>query len=799
MRILDETVRKRLDALDTVTKRLEDDLRQTLGQTAPTINIGSQRRADRLSFDGQLWYAYAKLNAALEELEVSQTRAMPPHEREARFKSARLKRRLTGQEEQEALDQLNLQARPGRRVYEMRRPSKEVKLRAGDFDFALAPEQEAGFLDRSYLRVTEGTTLEPEDASVRHIKMAVVTQVTVAAIDRERLLIAVDPNSRFPTMLDELEVHGLAALTRNVVLDPIHQDTFTRKLLAALQAIGNPPTARDNPLVRRATGMTDGRGARRTAHSPPADILWDALSMSNIGITRNLLPVRTQLVGQGYDLNPTQWIAWEQALSQRLQLIWGPPGTGKSRTARSIVLGAALDAYLRRQPLRILISASTYTAIDNVLLDVYTGVQRLFPPSACNVHRLRSYRKAADPNVPREIDVEVNRFRPSQRATNLIASLNNADGITIVGATPEQIYNLMTVADNPAQREFFDLILMDEASQTDVAHAILTFCSLASNGSIVLAGDPKQLPPIHQAEPPTGLESLVGSVYSFCRDFHGVSEVMLDLNYRSNATIVEFARSVGYQNTLTSYSSDMRLNLITPLPVMQPVSWPPALHWTPEWSALLDPNQSTVCFTYSDGQSSQWNAFEADAVTTMITLLAGRMGNQLLHERDRHGDIRPTSDQAYTTEEFWQKAVGVVTPHRAQQGLIVSRLQTVFGDVPSSLIRDAVDTVERFQGQERDVIIASFALGDPDAIQSEDAFLMSLNRFNVMASRPRAKLIVLISQQIVDHLSNDLDTLRESRLLKLYVDAFCRNSRPMNLGHLTNGQVRNVTGLFKWR
>ncbi len=49
------------------------------------------------------------------------------------------------------------------------------------------------------------------------------------------------------------------------------------------------------------------------------------------------------------------------------------------------------------------------------------------------------------------------------------------------------------------------------------------------------------------------------------------------------------------------------------------------------------------------------------------------------------------------------------------------------------------------------LIIASFALGDPDAIQNEDEFLMSLNRFNVMASRPRVKLILFISRQIVDH------------------------------------------------
>ena len=46
---------------------------------------------------------------------------------------------------------------------------------------------------------------------------------------------------------------------------------------------------------------------------------------------------------------------------------------------------------------------------------------------------------------------------------------------------------------------------------------------------MVLAGDPLQLPPIHEAEPPLHLEALVGSVYTFCRSVHGVPDQMLKI------------------------------------------------------------------------------------------------------------------------------------------------------------------------------------------------------------------------------------------------------------------------------
>ena len=114
-------------------------------------------------------------------------------------------------------------------------------------------------------------------------------------------------------------------------------------------------------------------------------------------------------------------------------------------------------------------------------------------------------------------------------------------------------------------------------------------------------------------------------------------------------------------------------------------------------------------------------------------------------------------------------------------------------------IRDAIDTVERFQGQQRDVIVASYTLGDPDQIAEEDEFLLSLNRFNVIAQRARAKLVLLVSQEVIGHLAHDITVLRGSRLLKLYAEGFCNHTRPMTLGVVEAGSTRSMPGSFRWR
>lgn len=802
--ILRETIAKRLRALRAITRQLERDL--LLAQEAPHINaIAPPKEQGVISLDGQLWYAFAKFNDALEDTEKQHVRAMPPDEREARMHSARLVRRLTGADEANALVALQLVAKPGRRVYRLRPGSREVKLRVGEFGVALAPEQDPGFLDRRLQRVVEGTALEPSDNSGWRHSMADVTQVTVVALDREALLIALDPNTRFPGHLDALEAEGLADFSHNAILDPLHRDHFTKKLLNTLHAIGNPEMAVNHAEARRALGFTPGR-KRKAKPTPAAEVLWGSATLAAAPSPRSLPAARCALQSVGLDLNATQWVAWERSLSRRLQLIWGPPGTGKSRTARAVVAGAAYEAWQARRPLRILVSASTYKAIDNVLLEVYQDIQQLLPGTDTVIRRLRSSYATPDPSVAPAIDLALNVALPSAAVLALRERLAHPSGITIVGAPPQQVHNLLVTAGDKKQsvRGWFDLILIDEASQMDVAHAILVLGALAEGGSVVLAGDPKQLPPIHQADAPLGLEALVGSIYAFCAVHHGVQPLMLDVNYRSNATLVDFARYADYEETLTAHSPDLRLHLLDALPIgpTPPPGWPAGLHWTPEWSALLDPAQPATCFVYPDGRSSQWNRFEADAVAALLWLLHGPLADRLAGERHAGTGIPLAPGTApYSTEDFWRRAVGVVTPHRAQQGLIVSRLQQVFGGTGATpdLIRDAVDTVERFQGQQRDVIVASFALGDVDVIGGEDEFLLSLNRFNVMASRARAKLIVLVSQEIVDHLSGDIDTLWGSRLLKRYVEAFCNHGRAMTLGWLDDGATRSVPGLFKHR
>lgn len=814
--IIKETSQRKVYALNLVTSRLESDLRLLLSLHAAPPVFTPPKNLGKIAPQSQMWLEFTRLNAALESLEAHTIRAMPPHEREATTKSARLTRRLHGSERNQALDKLKKSI--GREIkdggnlfiYELRAGSREVNARPGDFQYALSPELKQGFLEESPFPYVEGTELvslmNRKSPSFESLKW---TDVSIEAIDRINGLIALRGGHKciIPQLEDATRAHPdkekRLDFSKNVVLDKTHDDYLIGKLKPTFRDIGYPANAVPDARTLEALGLPPSYPKGKSDVTPASEILWETQKIREQKTALDAKQIRALLEPElekvHRNLNDSQWHAWSDALEKRFSIIWGPPGTGKSQTLRAVILGAVLNALRNKKTLRLLVTANTNTAVDNVLLAAERELARILSPDKYKIYRAQSYRQDASEDVaksnPTLRQISINKYSLSEEVKALRDELQSPTEISIVGILPQQLHNLAVVGQrNPSQpnvkatlKEWFDFVVLDEASQMDIASAALVFTKITSESTCVIAGDDLQLPPIQPAAPPLDLEDLVGSTYNYFRRHQQIEPNPLNINYRSNSTIVELTKLAGYSPALTSNSPDLKINLLGDID-NKPTDFPPALIWSDDFKEILDPKRTAVCFVYDDDSSGQTNDFEADNVASLVWLLQKHLSNKLLNERQPDGTIDTTaSSQLYTPDEFWEKAVGIVTPHRSQMSKIVGRLQQIFPKQNMEAIRSAVDTVERFQGQQRDVIIASFGLGDADIISSEDEFLYSVNRFNVLSSRSRAKLIVFVTRTFLQHLSDDKDVLEESRFLKQFAESFCDKKKSAQFGFIKNG------------
>jgi DNA replication ATP-dependent helicase Dna2 len=785
---LRSTVTTKLHALHSIMWRLRLDLHGQLRSRAPRITeIKPPASLQKVSADGQIWYAFAALNAQVVSLEHGISLAMPVHEREAKYLAARLEVELTRADLIAAASTLGITLVPGLRIYRLAEGSREAKFEEGDFLCALAPASVPDFYSRRIGELTGGVPLAFDlPRWINEFGSAgTLTATQLIAIDRDARLVAVQFKPEVDAYLRQIE--STLDLRRDVVLDRRVQDFLTGRLESALKAIGNPPLAMS---AGTPTANVIGKSAPKTAsaHVPVADVLWDTRKTASLPTGRNVDATRARLQSLGTKLNSSQWDAWQEAMEKRLTLIWGPPGTGKSQTLRAILLGLLLEAHAANKATRILVTGNTYDATDNVVLRTFRQIVTLGEVTTGKVRlaRLRSGSKEDVPGLPTGVNLLNDKDAPGIRDLHDLLAAGTMS--VIVSAPPQQVTKFAGLKGNVAQ-PLFDVVLIDEASQMDMANAVLALAPIAEGGSTIIVGDPKQLPPIQAVQAPLGLEKLVGSVYDFIADQRGVISKDLLENYRSNSSIVGLGRFAGYPAGLTARFPDLRLQLKTPLPATAPMNWPKNLAFGAELARLLEPSQPISAFIYPEGRSSQWNDFEAQTVAALLWMLRSHLAAGLA------GDPQAAGAGLHDATSFWTEAVGVVTPHRAHKALVVSKLQALFqplGD-DGKLIRDAVNTVERFQGQQRDVIIASYALGDPDAIADEDEFLLSLNRFNVMASRPRAKLIVLASQEVINHLPGDLEVMRDSRLLKYFAETFLNDRTDFEVPFM-DGQTVCVKG-----
>ncbi len=627
----------------------------------------------------QILHQHTRLMGAAAQRENDLVMAMPPHEREARYHSARVEAVLGGKNRSEGLRELGLSDRitdPAVLLFRLAKRSRETRMREGEFTWSYLPESRLAELQE--MPVANLTRDEPELARALPLRpwqrketLRKTLRVRILKIDRQHRLLAIRASAMLVALIREryfrMDLDGHAS--RYGILDPLPLDILPRRLgdaLAGPSGIGNPRIAGERPL------FPDRPVARIGRRTPPghdvesvaAEFLWraDSMARSPSGVPPE--PVLALADRVMPELTRRQREAIARALTRRLALWWGPPGTGKSWTARTYITALAGEAVRSRRPLRIAVTALTWVEIDNIARRLPALFARAGIADGVHLSRLASSRtvQGLDPALERHLTVMGDTTDPGR--WTLESRLRRAAGVTVVAGTVHQLHRL----GHPAGlREYFDVLLIDEASQLDVAHAAIAFSKLARGARVTVVGDPRQMPPIHPIPPSKGLEHLVGSVYDFfsryrCHEGPGFAPepVMLNRSFRSSREIVAFVREAGYGEDLKAAGGNagLRIRTVGSVATGRSVGWPPDLPFSPAYARILDPADPLVAVLHDDRFSSQRNDAEAGLAAGLVLAL--------FHA----GLADPETRRPYSATESFRRGVGIVTPHRAQQAAI---------------------------------------------------------------------------------------------------------------------------------
>ena len=440
-------------------------------------------------------------------------------------------------------------------------------------------------------------------------------------------------------------------------------------------------------------------------------------------------------VRQDWALRPAQISAWEGMAEHRAALLLGPPGTGKTFALSWMAVGYLHARMAAGLPCRILVTGFTLNSIGNLLDAIQEKASRYFAPPP-DVFFLGSEPAAGLASAIKVLSASDKGLREIWRAFSAPQ--------VILGCSVWSLYKLIAAGPGPSVQgrtsPLFDLVSIDEASQMVVGHGLLALAGLGSDGRVLVAGDNKQLSPIRQAlKYQLDGRDLGGSLYDFLKSAN-VPEFPLEETFRLNAPLTVFPEQRFYPGIYRSAKeiSESRLEL-------RP-NWSDGLA---DWEKVaLDP-EYPICILLHDGPvAGTHNAFEVS--------LAARLTKQLW---DR---MLPASNEpALTTETFWSDRLAIISPHRAQNIAIRAALEH------ESYGRDCVvETVDRVQGKERDAVIATYTVADPEFALAEGAFIFSAERLNVTITRAKTKLIFVISRRLLDAIPADEDVFDGAQTLR---------------------------------
>ena len=424
-------------------------------------------------------------------------------------------------------------------------------------------------------------------------------------------------------------------------------------------------------------------------------------------------------------LNPTQERAVNEVLRAKdIAIVHGPPGTGKTTT-----LVEAIFETLHRES-QVLVCAQSNMAVDWIserLVDRGVSVLRIGNPTRVNDKMLSftyERRFEAHPDYPqlwsirkaiRELRTQRKRGSDSwhqkmerlkSRATELEIRINAElfSEARVIACT------LTGAANRLLERQKFHTLFIDEAAQ---ALEAACWIAIRKASRVVFAGDHCQLPPTVKSI--AALKAGLGkTLMERIVENHPQAVTLLEVQYRMNEEIMRFSSDWFYGGRVKS-APQIKYRGILDYDI--PIEWK---------------DES------GKGDEETGERSKEEFVGESFGRINKREAEQTLEELQRYftkiGKTRILEEQI---------DVGAISPYRAQVQYLrqLIKKQEFFKPYRKLI---TVNTVDGFQGQERDVIVISLVRSNDEG---QIGFLRDLRRMNVAITRARMKLIILGDQE----------------------------------------------------
>ena len=421
-------------------------------------------------------------------------------------------------------------------------------------------------------------------------------------------------------------------------------------------------------------------------------------------------------------LNASQERAVNDVLRAKdVRVLHGPPGTGKTTT-----LVEAINETLKRET-QVLVCAQSYTAVDWIsekLVDCGIPVLRLGNPTRVNDKMLSftyEHRFADHPDYPKLWQVrrtmrEMRRRRREsgerfhqkiERLKEVAVELEVRINADIFGQARVIASTLVGAGNKLLDGHKFGTLFIDEAAQ---ALEAACWIPIRRASRVIFAGDHCQLPPTVKS-----LEALKGGLGTTLmeRIVNNKPECvsLLEVQYRMNDEIMQFSSDYFYHGRMRS-APEVAHRVIHEGDA--PILW-----FDTSAINLGEDEQDNFREQFIGETFGRVNKGEAGLTLSLLQIYSQRVGKQYI--LDNRIDV------------------GIISPYRAQVQYIKRLIRKrAFFKPFRQLI--TVNTVDGFQGQERDVILISLVRAN-DAGQI--GFLRDLRRMNVAITRARMKLFIL--------------------------------------------------------